>query len=115
MTGASLYIMGSGEFLKVGIAADARKRKAQMQTGNPDLVSIHIVSGAIPKRIARKIESRTHSLLAPYRRRGEWFSCGLVEAIDAMLQAVSEWRFQLNLRSTDEINGFLGFDARGSN
>lgn len=109
----SIYIMQSGDCQKVGFASDARKRKSQMQTGNPDFVSIHFVTAAISKSEARQIERRAHQLLSGFRERGEWFRCGLLEAYDAVRQAVTEWRFHLGLKSEADIDHFFGFERIG--
>lgn len=63
-----LYFIKCGEFLKIGIAADVRKRVKDMEMNNPhEMEVIHVMLGK------RKEEKELHLRFADYRHRNEWF------------------------------------------
>lgn len=74
--GCYVYAIGPehGEAIKVGIAADPRQRLKQLQTGNPQRLSILRRWGPMDRAEAQRIEADMHFLLGDFRESGEWFS-----------------------------------------
>ena len=63
-----LYFVQCGEYVKIGIAADVRKRVRDMEMHNPyEMKILHVMPGK------RKEEKELHKRFATYRRRNEWF------------------------------------------
>lgn len=63
-----LYFVRCGPFVKIGIAADVRKRVKDMEMHNPyDLEITHVMLGK------RKEEKELHQRFSAYRHKGEWF------------------------------------------
>tara|TARA_R100000951_G_scaffold27557_2_gene23473 strand:+ start:4898 stop:5614 length:717 start_codon:yes stop_codon:yes gene_type:complete len=71
-----LYLMQSGDFLKVGISDNPTRRINDMQTGNP--IEITLLQSKVfgPRTKAEKAESRVHNKLKALglHVRGEWFN-----------------------------------------
>jgi hypothetical protein len=65
--------------IKIGVARDAEKRRAMLQTGNP--VELHLLR-TVPG--TARLESLLHQRLAPFRLRGEWF-----EPIEPLLALIA--------------------------
>lgn len=83
MRGCYVYVIAeSGENgnVKIGIAADPVGRLAQLQTGNPNELSLHRKYLCPTREIAQVAEKLTHERLADHRLNGEWFSCGIDDA-----------------------------------
>jgi hypothetical protein len=58
-----------------------------LQTGHPlPLVLLH--KQIVPKELASAIEARTHWLLRERLSHGEWFTCGLAAAKNALRAAI---------------------------
>lgn len=86
-----IYAVGAtGHPIKVGIAADVRKRVGQLQVGQPHQLRI-LVTREVPAQHARSIELRAHAILAAKRMRGEWFNAALGETRAAIDQAIQEF------------------------
>lgn len=61
---------------KIGIAKNPRVRRGELQTGNPELITLVGSTQIDPDGFdARELERRIHSLLGEQHRRGEWFEC----------------------------------------
>ena len=75
--------------VKIGIAADADKRVATLQTGNPNqLAVIHWIP--TPHRDwARELEADWHTAYADQRLNGEWFDVEPLNAIVALAQGAA--------------------------
>ena len=71
---ASIYVIPSREYVKIGIANDVQARWQQLKTGNPHIEWPHYVSVLVPN--SQQIERIVHGTLARYRLpRTEWFRC----------------------------------------
>lgn len=77
---ASVYIVRSGRFIKVGVAKDVQRRIGMMQIGNP--VEIVLLK-SIPHLEPYELEESIHSDLERYHVRGEWF-----DVPDSVLQSL---------------------------
>lgn len=88
--GHFVYIAGapSGQLVKIGIAADPKRRLASLQTGNQGSLIIRGLYVVASRRQAAKIEQRVHSILDGRRTRGEWFRASAKEAA-ATIEAVA--------------------------
>jgi hypothetical protein len=71
----SVYVIVSGEFVKIGIARDPAKRVKSLRTGTPEGAQV-FYSRQFPDTIsARYIERYCHRQLWKCRESGEWFRC----------------------------------------
>lgn len=80
----SLYAIGGGDFVKVGIAVRPHMRLATLKTSSPYPLRImhecEVLAGH-----AAKLEKMVHRALARYRSHGEWFKAApevVIAAID---------------------------------
>jgi hypothetical protein len=77
-----IYVIASGRDtrpVKIGYAANIRQRILAFEAGNPyglRAVSTH----AVPKAMARQVESRVHALFAQHAMGREWFDLESAEA-----------------------------------
>jgi len=65
-----VYVISDGEYIKVGISQNIKKRISQLKTASPkELTLLYSLDGG------RYIESKIHKDLSEYRARegGEWF------------------------------------------
>lgn len=83
-----VYVFGpEGGPLKIGRADIPEKRMRHLQTGHPSpLVLLH--KQPVPRALAAAIEWRAHWLLKECRSHGEWFTCSLRAAKDALRSAI---------------------------
>ncbi len=80
---AVVYVMDAGDgLLKVGHSADALSRSRELYGE----IS-RVLYQSSPSLVAYRVECAAHALLADKRVRGELFSAGLQECIDAISQA----------------------------
>lgn len=68
-----VYIVVSGEFIKVGIAADPAKRVKGIRTGSPEGAVLYNSKLFPSLNAARYAEKRMHRQLWKVRQSGEWF------------------------------------------
>lgn len=88
-TAAYIYVMRCGEFLKIGMAADPRRRLESFQIGNP--LPVEIAHKRLVSRwYAKHIESACHRALAAHAHRNEWFRCDLALA-KAVIRHAAFW------------------------
>lgn len=66
----SLYMIESGNFVKIGIANDVKSRIASLQTGNPNALVL-LACYDFPN--ASVVEKTLHQKYDSQRVRGEWF------------------------------------------
>lgn len=66
-----VYVIQSGQFIKIGFSANVEQRVASLQTNLPEKITI-IRRWSTP--YAHEIEQKAHRLLKHYRVYGEWFS-----------------------------------------
>jgi hypothetical protein len=79
---ASVYAIVAGEGpIKIGVSVDPLKRLPQLQTNQPQRLSIvYAVRVADPYAVERA----AHARLKPRRAQGEWFNINRDEAIEAI-------------------------------
>lgn len=78
------YLMQSGThctYVKIGkTAEDAEKRKKELQTGNPEEITVLFEKKCVDSRL---IEKNLHHIFRWYKRRGEWYEIDKQQAIFA--------------------------------
>ena len=74
-----MYLIRCGDtsFYKIGISDSPMDRLCALQTSNPHLLSIELISGFDTRRIAVATEASAHAVLSEYNVRGEWFDLPL--------------------------------------
>ena len=75
--------------VKIGIANDAKKRLAGLQTGNPYPLTIKIQQEFKTREYALKAEKEIHERCARYRLEGEWFHARAVSVVQSYLRNTS--------------------------
>lgn len=80
MTTTFVYVIVSGDFVKIGMSRDPEKRAAELRTGAAQGVSVFYTRKFPNEATARKVERRAHALLHPFRQSGEWFNCSPARA-----------------------------------
>lgn len=80
-----VYIMSSGENIKVGISSNPKQRLSQFRTSNPE-ISLEFV---YESRFGRGVEQSVHSSLSEYEVRNEWFSVDVATGINRVAQISS--------------------------
>lgn len=83
-TQASVYLLSSAGSVKIGVAANLANRLRDLQAANPSAIALVCSFGPMRRAIACQVEYRAHYLLREKRVRGEWFSCSVDEAIEAV-------------------------------
>jgi predicted GIY-YIG superfamily endonuclease len=86
----------TNHLIKLGYARDPQKRCAQLQTGNPNVLSV-VWSVAISKSRARLVEQKIHQEYNHKRVRREWFKMSAVEAEQVLNHAVIRWQDDINI------------------
>ena len=69
-----VYIMRAGGFVKIGMSSNPDKRRADLQTSNPETVSLVAVASCASRAVAGNLEKRLHKLFHKDRVNGEWFN-----------------------------------------
>lgn len=77
-----VYVIQAGDFIKIGVARDVRRRLALLQVGCP--FNIELIA-AIPCDEPYKAEAFLHDRLKPYHTRGEWFVAVRREVDEAVM------------------------------
>lgn len=67
-----VYIIRSGEFLKVGVADDLARRVREMELGNPHGLTV-MAYRTVPRPLVRQIEQHLHAHFAERAVGREWF------------------------------------------
>lgn len=81
---SNVYLLTCGEYVKVGMARDVRRRIDDLQIANPyPLEYVHSYEFEGP-RYARLCEMATHEMLSPWSHRGEWFATNITRARRAL-------------------------------
>jgi hypothetical protein len=86
--GGFVYVATDGEQTKIGVSRNAEQRVSQIALAAGRSVNL-VRSFPAPMPIARKVEQATFDVLAEYRTRGEWFSCGPDQAVAAVEAALA--------------------------
>jgi hypothetical protein len=84
-----LYAVRCEQFLKIGISHNIPQRIAGMQADNPFKITLALYR-TIRHEAANTIETAVHQALAAFHVRGEWFSCDLSVAKEAIRRAIAE-------------------------
>lgn len=83
---ATVYVMEAGGMFKIGVTTNVRKRRKQIQTGNPHQVKV-VWTREFDNAVI--VEITLHKLLRKHRMVGEWFNCSSAE-IDEAVRMVLE-------------------------
>lgn len=86
----------TNQLIKLGYAQNPQQRCAQLQTGNPNVLSV-IWSTAIDQSRARIVEQKIHREYNHKRVRGEWFRMSAAEAEQVLAHAVIRWSDDLSI------------------
>lgn len=98
-----IYLIRSGQYVKIGISECPRKRIASIQTSNPEPIELLATAPG-----GRELEARLHSRFANLRHNREWFHDDIsireeiarLSGAEAVRQlepdgAVDNWRFEI--------------------
>jgi hypothetical protein len=86
---ATIYVLGCGEHVKIGVTRDIAKRIRQLEAANP-LPIVLLGKRTVPLASMLITEAWLHQRFATYRVRGEWF---LVSADDVLAALTDAGRF----------------------
>jgi len=103
-----VYIMTSGAFVKVGIAADVEARRFKLQMSSPHPIAVHTKYGAGARHYARLAERAIHEDLRDHRLHGEWFNLGIEKTVECVEWYVDEVR---KMRKRDTLKFRSDFEA----
>lgn len=104
-----IYIIGENEKrLKIGISEDCQKRLRELQTGNPNQLSLFWISEDLNKENAFVIEQLFHKKNAFRGIKGEWFDIELEIAKAELLLAVNSLGDTENIKHKFK-QGFLKY------
>ena len=84
-----IVIQEGSHFVKIGVASNPRLRLVQLQGGNPSPLTVAATFPFQKRDFAEQVEFRTHRILTPSRCCGEWFSCGIDEAMASVSAAIT--------------------------
>jgi hypothetical protein len=76
-----VYILAAGGFVKTGRSKDVTKRIQQLQGGCPHKIEPVVGVGPFDMAIANSIETDLLRAMRPTRTHGEWFDCGVEQAV----------------------------------
>lgn len=68
-----VYFITDGNYIKIGVAASIPSRVKQLQTGNPNRLSVLYLIDAKTQIEALRIEQKYHKFFEKKRKLGEWF------------------------------------------
>lgn len=86
--GVFVYVIRSASgHLKVGTAKNVSKRLRALQGANSQILTLEHVSGGMLRVIAEQVEFEAHHRLHQFHVHGEWFSCTVEEARQAIATA----------------------------
>lgn len=87
-----LYVIGNNtNRQKIGISKDVDKRLKNLQTGNPDKLTIHYKIECPTIKDTLKLEKKIHAELSYKRLSGEWFNMTVEEAVNYLEFARITW------------------------
>lgn len=69
----SVYVISSGEHVKIGVARDPSVRMKTLKTGMPNGAVLVASREFRSAKSAYNVESRLHRYFHRYRKAGEWF------------------------------------------
>ena len=88
-TPTCVYIIRSGEHIKIGVARDPAKRMRILKTGMPNGATLVASREFRSAKSAYNVESRMHRYFHRYRAAGEWFAAPLA-TVKARLRSIPE-------------------------
>lgn len=96
-----VYFMHAGQFVKIGLSNDVKRRRQQIQGSNPEKVKL-----LLAMRGNTYYEEAWHAVFHEYHVRGEWFEFGprIKRAIDKGLDYIK------HMHARGE---YLDYDERG--
>lgn len=103
-----VYIMRSGDFVKVGIAANVEARRFKLQMASPHPVTVHAKYGTGARVYARLAERAIHEDLKDHRLHGEWFNSSIEQTVESVEWHVNEVR---KMRKRDTLKYNDDFEA----
>ncbi len=85
-----VYVIGpaNGPY-KIGFTSNLKKRLGALQNASPLDMIVHHQVQVTDIYAARDVEAAAHAKLASYRLRGEWFSCEVNTACEAVASNAS--------------------------
>ncbi len=108
-----VYVLGTKQVdgfpIKIGISDSCGDRRiGTLQTGAPYKLETFFEHHCVDSKQARFIERRAQELLMDCRTYGEWFLCGLEDAINAIVASSRH-------ATSDAVRGsFYGLRAKGA-
>lgn len=81
----SVYIIASGDNLKIGVARDPAKRMKTLKTGMPNGATLLASREFRSAKSAYNVESRLHRYFHKYRKAGEWFAAPKATVKDRLM------------------------------
>ncbi len=87
-----VYLISSGDFIKIGYSNSPGSRLRELQVGNPRLLSM-IGQSVFSDRVGAKSgEASLHKRYRAYKARGEWFDSSILEdVLDLIKQPAHRW------------------------
>lgn len=82
--GPLVYVVQSGDYVKVGHSTNFSTRFYGMSSDNPHQITVCKLFYVDSLKMARSLERRSHEKLMKYHHRGEWFSCPPEYAIEVV-------------------------------
>src|SRR5690606_27489797 len=76
-----VYAIRSADLVKIGFAADPRKRMKAIQTGNPEAVEVVYLEKHPTRGAAKVREAELHKRLKAFAVRGEWFKAEALQRV----------------------------------
>jgi hypothetical protein len=86
-----IYAIQSGQFIKIGLARNLKRRLYAMRLHNPHELRL-MAHRVIPVRWAHRIERCAHRLLAEQTIGREWFACTAEQAREAISFSIAAAR-----------------------
>lgn len=75
-----VYLLESAGCYKIGIAENVEKRIRQLQTGNPNKITLKYAYPTKDRDEALRIETKFHAILRRFNKSGEWYQMGWQDA-----------------------------------
>jgi hypothetical protein len=97
-----VYLLQTSESgtYKIGISKNPEKRVKELQTGNPEIITI---KEKFLTEYYFNIETSLHGYYAPDHKRGEWFNLGLLQEMDFINRCKQFEEYYKLVNSTDDL------------
>lgn len=106
LDGWVVYLLQSGEFYKIGCAANMQERISALQTGNPLKLRLIDFIRCKSKTEAEQLETRLHKIFSVKNVSGEWFKLSDVDICkfkDVRSDRIYPELFGLNQRRSQKL------------